>query len=505
MSEHIENNENLTDAPTLDTLIAAYTHTPTDANLDAVFKALATLPAGSARVRGIQAIAKEKNRHGMSVTEIKACIKAEIEASQSAENPYFENGIFKPLRVVDTLMQTYEFKTFGFDENLRIYKEGCYYIDTSCFTEKCIHGLLGDACKSIYVSDVITLLKQQTKAQLSRHPDWVNLQNGRLCLHTWNLLDHSPAYPSIIQLPITYDPDATCPEFDQWVDSVLPDEDDQFLLLQFFGYAMLQDVRFGKIIVFVGKTHTGKSTCLNLLKTFLGTENVSSKSWHALDNEALRFTRAGLVGKLANISADLSSKYLSGDSQIKQIASGDSMDVELKGKDGFTYTPFATLLASANQKPVSHDRSDAWLTRLIILMFEQQHTGTQADRNVLDRITTDAELSGLLNKVIYALQVLISENGFRVTQSTQQAAMEYEKENNHVVRFFEETYIPEPNSETPESDVYTDYQNWAESEGIKALSKAKLREGLITLGYVRTRPRNNNETRAFIWQGFTYG
>ena len=185
--------------------------------------------------------------------------------------------------------------SFGFNEG------GVFGLDDLRRTEQEVITLLGDAAKTSYLSDVVALLKTRTMAVLPVHANWVNLANGRLCLHSWELLEHSPVYRSVVQLPVAYQPDATCPVFNAWLADVLPAEDDQFLLLQLLGYSMLQDVRFGKIAVLYGPTHTGKSTCLNLVKAFLGKENVSSLTLHALDNEDRRFSRAGLVGKLAKL------------------------------------------------------------------------------------------------------------------------------------------------------------------------------------------------------------
>ena len=241
------------------------------------------------------------------------------------------------------------------------------------------------------MSNVLSLLSDMSTSTVPEHLGWVNLQNGRWCLDSWNLLEHSPIYKSIVQLPVAYEPKAQCPEFSAWLSDVLPAADDQFLLLQLFGYSMLQDVRFGKIVVLFGPTHTGKSTCLDVLKAFLGKDNVSALSLHALDNEQLRFSRSGLVGKLANVSADLSSKYLSGDSQVKQIAVGDPMQVEFKGVQSFTYSPFAALWSSSNQLPVSHDRTNAWYGRLVILPFKNQHIGKAADRKLLEKLTQPRE------------------------------------------------------------------------------------------------------------------
>ncbi len=228
---------------------------------------------------------------------------------------------------------------------------------------------------------------------------------------------------------------------------------------------------------------------------------MSALSLHALNDENLRFTRSGLVGKLANVSADLSSKYLSGDSQVKQIAVGDPMQVEYKGVQGFTVSPFATLWASANQLPVSHDRTDAWYERLVILPFTRQHKGSSADRNLLGKMTTPVEMSGLLNKVLIALKVLLNENAFREAQSTREMTEEYRLENDHVSRFLSETYEKRDGKRVPEDQTYKFYTDWCGDEGIKnPLSKTKFRDGVKAWGGKRKRAGSDGN-RHFVFEG----
>ena len=488
--------------------------TPTDSNfsqLEDVLVMISTLPTGFEREQAIQEIVSAANQKNLKhllpprmreyVKEFRQEAKEETKAS---DQDFFEGNALKPIRVVDVLMKEDDYLTLSTDEKLRIYQDGIFAVDDHSETQRAIISLLGDEVRSNYISDVTTLLKHLSMSEDPVHHDWINLANGRWCLKSWKLLPHSPVYRSTVQVPVTFEQDTKCPNFDAWLSDVLLDKDDQFLLLQLIGYSMLQDVRFGKIAVLYGPTHTGKSTCLDLLKVFLGNQNVSALSLHALDNEDRRFTRAGLVGKLANISADLSSKYLAGDSQIKQIAVGDPMQVEFKGVQSFAYSPFATLWASANQLTVSHDRTDAWYERLIILPFMNQHKGKSAKRTLLEQLTQPSELSGILNRVLGALQVLLSENVFRTTKSTDEMLEQYRQENDHVERFLSEHYHLVADETILEDDVFDNYKAWAENEGIKALSKTKVRDGVTRLlGSGRKRLGPKNGQRCFYWVGMS--
>lgn len=444
----------------------------------------------------VQVLCGFKNLHGMSKSALE---KAIVALRTTDENVYFEGGILKPIRVVEDLLAN-NYLTAYEDEQLRIYEGGVYREDRTRRTARYIHELLGDDVTPAHVSSVISLLKDVTMTVMPRHTNWVNLANGRWCLESWQLLEHDPIYQSVIQLPVLYDKDAKCPVFNAWLKNVLPAQDDQFLLLQLMGYSMLQDVRFGKIAVLYGPTHTGKSTCLEVIQAFLGKENVSALTLHALDNEERRFTRAGLVGKLANLSADLSSRYLSGDSQIKQIASGDPMQVEYKGVQSFTYAPFATLWASSNELPVSHDRTDAWYERLMILPFMQQHKGEEAKRDMVKRLTQSSELSGILNLVLDALKELLKDNAFKETESTQNMLEMYKEQNDHVARFLGEWYEFADKSEVPEDDLYSHYKEWCDHEGNKVLPKTKFRDSVEKWGPKRKRPIRNGK-RYFAFEG----
>ena len=403
---------------------------------DLILECASPLPT-SRRFLVIKELMRSAESHGMTKSQLTKAMDSHLPTTDGTG--FFENATLRPIRVVEAMRQDTEYLTTAEDDSLRVYRDGVFCPDLTRETSRLIVSMLGDKASHAHVASVTELLKDMTTCETPRHTDWINLANGRWCLHSWQLLPHDSAFASVLQLPVTYNPESTCPHFDKWLSDVLPAEDDQMLLLQLMGYSMLQDVRFGKIAVLFGPTHTGKSTCLEVLQAFLGAKNVSALSLHALDNEERRFTRSGLVGRLANISADLSSKYLSGDSQIKQIASGDSMEVEYKNVQSFSYSPFCTLWASSNELPLSHDRTDAWYERLVILPFINQHTGEKADRQLIGKLTAPAELSGILNRVLGALQLLLQDNVFLETESTRQMLAQYRLDNDHVSRYLTES------------------------------------------------------------------
>lgn len=155
----------------------------------------------------------------------------------------------------------------------------------------------------------------------------------------------------------------------------------------------------------------GKGTLFKLLEHFLGLESVSHSSLQDLDND--RFAKADLYGKLANICGDLQSKKLSHTGNFKMLASGDIIRAQRKYGRPFDFSSHAKLIYSTNEIPESDDQTEAYFKRWIILLFDRVFRGEEKDTNLIEKLTTKDELSGLLNLALIALKQLIKDDWFR--------------------------------------------------------------------------------------------
>lgn len=116
--------------------------------------------------------------------------------------------------------------------------------------------------------------------------DVVNVKNGLLRISDKTLLPHSPDYLSPIQLPVTYDPTATCPETEKFVGEVFP-SDATCLAWEIVAYLMLAYTFIQKAILLVGPGGNGKSTWLPQVIAFLGKGNERAKPMNQAELEAI--------------------------------------------------------------------------------------------------------------------------------------------------------------------------------------------------------------------------
>lgn len=221
----------------------------------------------------------------------------------------------------------------------------------------------------------------------------VNVENGLLDIEAGQLHKHSPEHLSSVQLPVAYDPEAQCFEWESFVQEVFP-SDAQELAWQIIAWLMCPDVSLQKAILLLGEGGNGKSTYLTGVTAFLGQSNVSALSLHKLEGD--RFAVARLVGKLANICPDLPSSHLAGTSVFKALTGGDTVPAEHKYRESFEFTPFVRLVFSANNVPRSTDSSQAFFRRWLVVPFTHTFEGAQEiSRPEMDaRLRKPRELSG---------------------------------------------------------------------------------------------------------------
>ncbi len=199
--------------------------------------------------------------------------------------------------------------------------------------------------------------------------DIVNVQNGLLEVRTGKLWPHSPDHLSPIQLPVRFDRNAKCPAWRRFVPEVFP-RDARPLAWEILGDLIVPDRSRQKARLLIGEGGTGKSTFLTAAIAFLGKDNVSTVDLHKLEGN--RFATAQLVGKLANISADLPTKHLQDTAIFKAVTGRDRIEAERKFKPAFSFFPYVRLLFSTNHVPRSKDTSEAFLGALACYSIRQE-------------------------------------------------------------------------------------------------------------------------------------
>lgn len=439
-------------------------------SIDVVFRASARLGALPKDEYGrVKAALKRVYGKTLNLNDLDAAVR--VMRVNDAEE---KSGQKLPLTkiIADAIAELGERFAVDAGGTLWVYRDGVYVRSGAAVVKRRVKELLNgllhmpEEWSTHQADEVVAYIAVDAPELWERPPvDRVNLRNGILTLSTRKLAPHSPYFLSPVQLPISYDPAATCPAWERFVATTFP-EDTQLLAWEIFAHLMTPDTSIQKAILLLGEGGNGKSTYLAGVTAFLGKANISAIPLQKL--EADRFVVSRLVGKLANICADLPSAALTGTSMFKAITGGDAILAEDKFKASFDLRPFARLLFSANKPPQSPDASQAFYDRWIAIPFTGRFRGEseEIDRDTLDAALADPrELSGVLNKALEVWPQLKARRRFSESESTRAELASFREVTDPLTIWLNGHTLAHPDAIVSKEDLWRAYVKHAQKQG----------------------------------------
>lgn len=289
----------------------------------------------------------------------------------------------------------------------------------------------------------------------------VHVGNGVLDLDTLTLEPHSRQYLSLRKIAANYDPDADCPVFRKMLETNL-EPNDRLIVQQLLGFLLTNGYRYRHAFIFVGPTHTGKTTLMNALTAFLGKENTTSISLQSLCDIASYDTH-DLLNAMANIHDDLEAEDVKRFGKLKQLT-GDSRvrAREIYGRP-FDFWNKAKLIYACNKIPAAGKADDAYYGRWVIVpMMRQFVEGVDADDRMDEKLKSPLEMSGILNLAITGLLSLEANHGFCYPTDARAHKCRYLAYSGDVIaRFVSECFVYDDEI-TPKQTVLEYYRRYCE-------------------------------------------
>jgi putative DNA primase/helicase len=345
---------------------------------------------------------------------------------------------------------------------------------------------------SATVESILRMIKTEVSkesATLDVEADFINCINGEIHFEdgTFVLKPHDKLHYCVAQVPVAYDPEATAPRFEQFLEEIfagdVDKEDKKVLVCELLGYSLLPSAKLEKFVMLIGAGANGKSVLLSVVEMLVGSENCSAVQPSQFDN---KFQRAHLHGKLANIVTEIPEGAEIADAALKAIVSGERTTVEQKSKNPFDIHPYATCWFATNHMPRTRDFSSALFRRAIILKFNHVFQEHEQDRHLVDKLKE--ERSGILNLALAGIGGVLIRGEFTKAASSKEASEEWRYETDQVALFAQERCTFTEDAITKSSDLYGAYKSWADEEGIKcAANKNTLTRRLIALGASKAR------------------
>lgn len=254
-------------------------------------------------------------------------------------------------------------------------------------------------------------------------------------------------------------------------------------LFELIGHTFYRNNKFRPVFLLSGDGQNGKSTFMNLVTFILtgelpngyeDTEDSENISYLTMQELSERFKRVRLVDRLVNICADIPATYIEDPSILKMCASGDKFDVEYKGKNGFSFRPYATMLFACNTIPKFSDKTDGITSRIFPIPFDAKFS--QNDRDFDPYLEVNLLTEEVAEYVIYralkALLDILDNKGFRVPQCITDAKRAFQMTNDPVCAYFAEKSAEDFIGHTTQ-EAFIAYQDWCDRYDIDSRIKQK--------------------------------
>lgn len=413
------------------------------------------------------------------------------------------------------------------DDNITevwMYNNGVYKPNGITMIKEIIRSVMLDNYTTHYANKVVdkiqtdTYIDQQEFFSIN-YLDEVCIENGIFNLLTKALKPYDPNKIFFTKLPITYDATKDCPGIKQFFKEILKDpEHDIPVIQESFGYLLWKNYFIEKSIMLIGTGRNGKGKTLDLMKRFLGIENISSIPLHQLHEDM--YSISELQNKLANLSGEVDKKALEQSGRFKELTGRDNITAARKFKTRITFTNYAKMFFAANDIPQTHDITDAFFMRWVILEFpykfidkEEYNQITDAkelaylkirDTDILDKISTADELSGLFNWALDGLDRILKNKDFSYNKSINDIKNIWIRKSDSFMAFCMDCLEEKYEFELSKGELRHTYGEYCKKFKLRPCSDKHIQEILTTMYGVYDRRGTLDESRERVWVGVSF-
>ena len=266
-------------------------------------------------------------------------------------------------------------------------------------------------------------------------------------------------------------------------------------------YTFLRDNPYEIINILFGYGGNGKSVFTGVLTSIHGNQNVSNVPLRDMIRD--QFALSDLEGKSVNIDTELSSTSIEDTAVIKKLTGRQSIRIQRKHQRAYDTRLNTKPFFSTNKIPMTHDTSDAFFRRCSIVSFPNNFEAND-DPDLIKKLTTDEELSGIFNILMIALRRILKNNRgiFTNAKTTHERREKYELALNPIGSFIE-LAIAEGSAESDKiikDDLYRAYTRFCKEKKLAVESKENF--GKILKKQFRFQDgREATGLRRTIWKG----
>lgn len=313
--------------------------------------------------------------------------------------------------------------------------------------------------------------------------EWsLNCLNGTVDLRSGTLRIHDPADHLTKLAPCEYAPTATAPEWDAFLEIIMPDAATRDFLRRAIGYSITGDVSEQVIFFLWGRGANGKSTFLNVLRHVLGDyamraapDLLTAKEYNTHPAE-----RADLAGARFVILTETERGERLAEALVKDLTGGDTIKARFLYRDFFEFRPTHKIWLAANHKPEVRGADYAIWRRICMVPFAVTIPPEKQDRKLEERLL--AERNGILRWAVDGC-IEWQNSGLAAPEAVRTATAEYRASSDILAEWIDAECETGNGCEAQAGELYRAYAGWCEREKDTAVKRGTFGRMLEERGF----------------------
>ena len=382
-----------------------------------------------------------------------------------------EDLVYSPSKAADAMINHFDLISTP-DGRIWIYEGGIYRPDGEHVIGSFLDRIVGDLMPVRLLKETLAKIVYRTREDyevFNPDPCIFGVQNGVIDMRTGKFAPHSPSWKITRKAPVVYDPSAECPEIQRFLSSSLS-PDDLRSLLEIFA-AKTTRLVFEYFAAWVGRGQNGKTVCEELIRSFWGDDATTEVQLSGLGKN--RFDLVELRDKYWLINSEVGGGQQES-RWIKLISGGGKVTADQKGRDHVEFRASCFIIFDCNNPPKFQDNSHGFNRRLILLTWPYSFVDSptpgveherKRDPDLLSKITSPSELSGLLNVLIRIAPKVIESRTIYRRATGAQLAEEYDLKSSSAEVFWDRFCEPDEDTDTPSLWLYQKYVSFCKIIG----------------------------------------
>ncbi|MFB6115848.1 MAG: DUF5906 domain-containing protein [Candidatus Nanohalobium sp.] len=173
-----------------------------------------------------------------------------------------------------------------------------------------------------------------------------------------------------------------------------------------------------------------------------------------------------LRDSLVNFDMDMDDKEIRRKSRVKKAISKEPLHADPKGEKGYEFQPKTNFMIASNNAPDDSSATDAYYNRFKTVMATTRIDPEDKERNLVEKLTNEENMSWLLNWAIEGLERLEEQNKFSKEMTEYETKKAWDKFGTSTQRFISDQIRvkTEEAKNIRTSDVYEAYELWCEKK-----------------------------------------